>query len=84
MNTGASTASRTANRTATLTAQSALQRLRQLASLPLLWPDDLIEVRACVLLSGEKVIVRRADLSTGRLVLLSFERVNGEVIETEL
>ncbi len=79
-----STSSPTASRTATLTAESASQRLRQLARLPLLWPDDLSEVRQCVLLCGEKVIVRRAQLSTGRLVFLSYERVNGAVVETEL
>lgn len=85
MNTAASTRSEMASHpTRRLTAEAASVRLRQLARLPLLWPDDLQEVRQCVALCGEMVTVRRAELSSGRIKTIVFERVGNQVTETEI
>ena len=84
MNTAASTRNATANHhTPQPTAAAASARLPQLAQLPILWPEDLQELRNCVALCGESVTIRRAELNTGRIRIIVFERVGNQVSETE-
>ena len=55
-----------------------------MAKLPLLWPEDMHELKACVQACGERVTIRRAELSTGRVRVIVIERVGDGVEETEI